>query len=402
MQHKGVRSRAGKIQINFTPPGERSRAWVTLDNMSDTPANLARAAKLREEIRLKCKFGTFRWKEYFPDDPRAQQVQAGTYHTYAQSWLNSPENNWSKRTRYKYKGIITRVWNPSLHDRRIDLITYSELIETLTIAISEYQQDHNKKEPSISTYNDWLTCVRGPFKMAVMDGAIARHENPCEQLNNKTRPEPLPDPFDVDEAETIIASFYKHEAIEYAAYIEFSFFSGVRTPSEPTALLWPEVSLRKNEVRICRKRTKNGVEDGTKTGANRIVDLNARSRNAINVMKEISGFKKAEVFVHPSGGPIINPERLQQAWTRTLNRENIRHRRMYDMRHSYACYYLEEGCSPGYLSSQMGNSLKEFFRSYAHWITRANKDTQSKIMRSATPSATKSVAKMRQRRGAKS
>ena len=366
MKHKGVKCRNGKIQIKFCPPGETDYSYKTLEGWPDTPQNRAKASQLREEIRLACKFGTFRWTDYFPDDPRASNHEAGTFHHYAQEWLNNPENDWTERTRYKYLGILERIWNPGLHDRRIDLITYSHITQTLADSLAEYKED-NKKEPSTSTYNDWLTCIRGPFSQAEKDGAIIKHRNPCSQISNKTRPSPLPDPFDMEEAEEIIAAFYDREAPEHAAYVEFCFFSGVRTPSEPTALLWPEISLRNNEVRICRKRTKNGIEDGSKTGNSRIIDLNDRSKHALKAMQKISGFKNEWVFVHKEKGtPMINVEPLQDTWKRTLRHLKIRYRPMYNMRHSYACYYLEKGCSPGYLSNQMGNSLKEFFRSFSN------------------------------------
>jgi len=384
MATKGVRIRGGQIQIKFKPPGDKKYSYVTLDGWTATPANVQKAAELREQIRLKCKYGTFRWSDYFPNDPRATSRSAGTFHHYAQSWVNNPQNGWTERTSYKWKGILNRIWMPYLSDRQIASISYSLISDTLASVIDEFQQEYNKT-PSVSTYNDWLTCLRGTFNQAVKDGAILKHQNPCEQITNKTRPTPLPDPFDNVEANAIIDALYARESKEHAAYIEFCFYSGVRSPSEPTALLWNEISIRNQEARICRKRTRNGIEQGTKTGESRIIDLNSRTEHAINIMREISGFKKEWVFTQANQNPLINIEPLQLAWKRVLTHLKLRHRPMYNMRHSYASYYLTQGCSPGYLADQMGNSLKEFFRSYARWIEKSDKAKQSQIMRESTP-----------------
>jgi integrase len=385
MNYKGVRIRDGKIQIKFKPPGQSDYCYKTLEGLSATPANMAKAARVREDIRLECKYGTFRWANHFPDDPRAKQLNAGTFMAFAKSWLENPEHHWTKRTEYKWRGILNRVWVPSLHEMPVAAITYDHISQALAEAIAEFVEEYGK-EPSISTYNDWLTCVRGPFNQAVKSNALSIHANPCSQLSNKTRPNPLPDPFDIDEIQTIINAMYEREAVEHAAYVEFCFFSGVRSPNEATALLWEEVSLRNHEARICRKRTRHGVEDGSKTGNSRIIDLNPRSEHALRKMREVSGFKGQEVFVHKDRGtPIINAQPLQDAWRRTLKHADIRYRRMYNMRHSYACYFIGEQLLPAYLATQMGNSLQEFFKSYARWINKADKGRQAALMRESTP-----------------
>lgn len=393
MSYKGVRVRNGKIQIKFKPLGEVDYCYKTLEGWAATPANEHKASKLREQIRLECRFGTFRWGDHFPDDSRAQQLTAGSFHHFAQSWLDNPENHWTKRTRYKWKGILSRVWNPSLHDRPIAQITYDHITKALSGAMAEFSEQY-AKEPSASTYNDWLTCLRGPFDMAVKARAISRHKNPCDEISNTKRPKPLPDPFSSEEIEAIVVSMYEHEEREHAAYVEFCFFSGVRSPSEPTALFWPEISFSSQEARICRKRTKNGVEDGTKTGDSRLVDLNSRSEHALKAMREITGFRNEEVFVHPgTGTPIISTEKLNAAWTRTLKRLKIRYRRMYNMRSSYACHYILEGLNPAYLANQMGHTLDEFFKSYARWIEKADKGRQAAQMRDVTPEWGKTASK---------
>ena len=51
---KGTRARSGKIQINFK--WNDKREWFTLD-LTDTPANFSKAAKIREDFVNKAKYG---------------------------------------------------------------------------------------------------------------------------------------------------------------------------------------------------------------------------------------------------------------------------------------------------------------------------------------------------------
>lgn len=378
---KGVRPHGNGIQIKFKPEGSEGYTYETLA-WKHTPANIAKAGKLRQDIVDAIKHGVFRYADFFPDSPKAGVITAGSFATYGQKWLNSPENNWKPQTRYKFVGILNRVWMPDLHHRIITKITLSQLKDALSQATIDFKEKYDR-EPSQSAYNDWLLCVRGVFDEAVDDGVIRRSQNPAAELKNKKRPKNEPDPFDDEEREAIIADIYKHEGAFWGAWFELGFFTGLRYPSEPSALEWPKISLKRQEMRIDQILTRMGIQPTTKTSVTRTVDLNSRALAALKKMRKQSGFSGGMVFTLPDGRPVGETKTTRRIWRACIKRLGIRYRDPYNMRHSFASWSLTNGLNPAYLAGQMGHTLDEFFKTYARWIAGAQNTLQKELMERA-------------------
>lgn len=379
---KGTRPHGGGIEIRFKwPKGAKDYVHKTVE-WKPSPANLERAGKLRQDVVDAIKHGTFRWVDFFPDDPRATSIIVGTFASYGQTWLDSPENDWKPQTRYKWKGILNQVWIPTLHDRPMNSIGHTDLMTALKTAFDAFKARYNR-EPSKAIYNDWLTCLRGVFDLAIKAGAITRANNPAAELRNKTRDKILPDPFYQDEADAIIADIYKHDGDMWGAWHELGFYSGLRYPSEPAALLWSVIDLRKHEMvinQIRSKHAKDGIQSTTKTGVARAVLLNTRSLHALNVVKKLTKFKGDWVFMQANGTPVITGDPQRAMWRAALSRLKIRYRDAYNMRHTYATIGLMSGANPAFMARQLGHSLEEFFKTYAKWIDRVDNTFQMRLI----------------------
>lgn len=382
---RGVRPHGAGIQLKFVhPKGSGTYTYATLD-WAPSPANLAKAGRLRQDIVDAVRHGTFRWRDFFPDDHRAAPVTHGTFFAFAQAWLNAPTHDWKPQTRYKWRGILNRVWIPSLDERPINTITLADLTTALAVAIETYKAERGK-EPGKAIYNDWLTCARGVFAQAITAGAITRAANPAAELKNKKRDTTEPDPFDAAEADAIIADIYAHDGPMWGAWFEFGFYTGLRYPSEASALTWPSVDLRKGLARITQIHSKHARrEDGyiqatTKTGVARTVQLNSRALHALAQVKPITKFTDAWVFVGPRGAPIIEGNAQRAMWRASLKRLGIRYRDPYAMRHTYASRCLMAGANPAFMARQLGHSIQEFFRTYATWIDRTNAELQMQLI----------------------
>lgn len=366
----GTRPHGNGIEIKFIWPKEaKTYAYKTLD-WQPSPINLERAGKLRQSIVDAIKHDAFKWADFFPDDYRATERQGGTFAHYAQSWLNSPQNDWKPQTRYKFKNLLNQIWMPHIHDKPIRACTYTVLLDVLA-AVTAAHKEANGKEPGKSTYNDWLTCLRGVFDMAVRDGAIPRASNPAMDFKNKTRDRTEPDPFDREEFEAIIADIYKHDGDMWGAWFELGFFTGMRYPSEPAALLWRNVDLKRNEVQVTQiysKHAAGGIQATTKTGVARTVHLNSRARHALVVARELTGF--GEYVFTQANGPVKSGEPQRAMWRASLKRLGIRHRDAYNVRHTYATFCIMNGAKPAFVARQLGNSMAELFKTYAKWIGR--------------------------------
>jgi integrase len=376
---RGVKPREKAIQIYFRLKGEDSYCYETLP-WNPTPANLAKAGKLRAEITDKIKHDVFVYGDYFPDSPRAR-VATGTFYDFAQSWLDDPTHDWTPQSRYKFKGILQRVWVPFLDTRHIRHITPGTLTEALASAIVQFKFKNGDKEPSKSLFNDWLLCARGVFATAIKAGAIKPVEDPTQYLKNKTRDQTDIDPFDTREANAIITAMYENYGDTWGAYFELGFYSGMRYPSEPAALTWLDVDLNKGEIRINKSHTRLGLQHRTKTSKSRVLYLNSRSRNAL---ERLQGFtSNPTIFVNSKGGDTFNAKLQRTMWKEVLTRLEIRYRDMYNMRHTYATFGLMNGVNPAFMAGQLGHSVEEFFKTYAKWINSEQNESQLRLLESA-------------------
>jgi integrase len=379
-KYTGVKARENAIQIYFRLKGEDRYCYETLP-WAPTPANLAKAEKLRKEITDRIKHDVFVYADYFPDSARAQ-ITNGTFFDFAQAWLNDPTNDWTPQSRYKFKGILQRVWMPFLDTRNIRHVTPATLTEALAGAIVQFKFKNGGKEPSKSLFNDWLLCARGVFAMASKAGAIKPLEDPTQHLKNKTREQSDIDPFDISEANAIIAAMYEHYGDQWGAYFELGFYSGMRYPSEPSALTWLDVDLNTGEIKVNKSHTRLGLQNRTKTNKSRILYLNSRSRAALERLYPITQGHPT-IFVNSQGGDTYNAKLQRTIWKEVLTKLGVRYRDMYNMRHTYATFGLMNGVNPAFMAEQLGHSIQEFFKTYAKWINSSQNRVQLSLIERA-------------------
>lgn len=378
---KGVKARENAIQIKFKLQGSAEYCYETI-RWSPTPANLTRAGKLRAEIVDKIRHGVFVYADYFPESPRAQAA-TGTFAQYAQTWLDSPENDWSRSTRDKFLGILENVWMPQLHSMQINRISKLKLSEVVVTAIANFKARWGR-EPSKSIYNNWLLCIRGVFAVAVEFGVIRRLEDPTQDFSNKTRDQSEVDPFEITEANAIIARMYHDYGPMLGAWFELGFYTGIRTPGELSALTWEDVSFPKGEIRVNKTHTKKELKLTTKTGKARTVRLNSQSTHALNQLAPLTRARGGEIFRNKRGTEGTFEAKWQRAaWKKVIENLGIRYRDMYNMRHTYATFGLMAGNAPGYMAQQLGHSVQEFFKTYAKWINTQENDNQADLLQAS-------------------
>ena len=110
----------------------------------------------------------------------------------------------------------------------------------------------------------------------------------------------------------------------------------------------------------------HGVQLTTKTRYERAVDLNDRAINALANLKKHNGVDRGHIFLDDELKPINYMGKIpRRIWKAILKILNIRPRKMYNMRHTYATFGLMNGLNPAYMAEQLGHSLQEFFETYA-------------------------------------
>ena len=375
----GVEARETSIRIKFIIDGETVRERLTLGGKSlpPTPANLKYANRVAADIKRRIAQGTFDYAEFFPDSPRARAAaDTHAFGTLADLWLES-KGQLEAATKDQY-GNAVKMWKRILgSDTPLDKLTHQVVAAKIG--------GHPWASPK--SCNNYLIPLRGIFEFEYRGRKAL--DNPMIGITNMKVVKKIPDPFTQDELAAILADMKAHYDARIHAYFTFAFFTGLR-PEEAIALQWRDIDWNSETARIQRVRTFRGTErDGSKTHAERDIDLVSTALAALRSMKSYTFMKDKEdacVFENPVTGKPWHDERSQRDhyWTPTLKRLGIRHRRAYNTRHTYATTALMRGVNPAYIARQLGHAnTKMLFETYSRWIDGADKGVERRAMEEA-------------------
>ncbi len=358
----GVELVGRSIRIRFS--WNKKRCCETLP-YPQTPKGIAAAASLRAQVKQLDKLGALtlqKYAELFPGTRSSEVESVPIFFDYAQDWLDSLQI--VESTRKNYRSTLQNYWVPYLADKPVDKIT--PLILRKVVNDIQWTSPVRRKNA--------IRLMAAIFAQAVRDELIIR--NPASSIQPTRVPKRDIDPFSRDEADLMIAKLYEvTSGLQqiYAAYFEFSFYTGMR-PGEAMALRWAEVDMRKRTARVCRIRIYGKIQERTKTKASREVLLNDRAIRALEKARPLTAARsdyvfapegsgdKSELFTRSETGP-------KRYWVSALRKLGIRHRRMYDTRHTYATMCLMAGMNPAFIAAQLGHSVQVLLSTYAKWIS---------------------------------
>ena len=372
----GVEVRTSSIRLFFVLEGKRHRETLMLNGapMAPTPANVKYAHRLAVEIRERIKHGTFSMAEYFPTNGQGAGL---TVESQLDTWLNA--QTVARSTKAGYQSAVN-FWKREIGAKALRGLLKSDVLTAMA------------KHPELSqkTINNYLSVLRSTLDLAVGDHLL--QESPAADIHGKKHQKEPPDPFEPDEVEAIIASIRARHHEQVANFVEFWFWTGLRT-SEIFALKWSNVDLRGGTILVREAMVRGEHKDSTKTNEARTVRLNSRARAALQRQRSFTQPAGEEVFLDPRyGKPWIEERAFRRSfWTPTLKLLGIRYRRPYNMRHSYATAMLMASMAPGFCARQLGHSTKMFLETYAKWVDNVRDDAEMARLESslAVPQKTK-------------
>ena len=361
----GVEFIGKSIRIRFT--WNKKRCCETLP-FPQTSKGIAAAEGLRSQVKQLDRLGaltTEKYIELFPTTRSGAVSQMPIFFDYAQEWLNSLQI--VESTRKNYRSTMQNYWIPHLAHMPIDAI--SPVLMRKIVNGIEWTSPVRRKNA--------VRLVTSLFNQAVSDELIQR--NPARSIPATRVVKRELDPFSRAEADAVIAKLYEVtsglQAI-YACFFEFSFYTGMR-PGEAMALRWSEVDTRNRTARVCRIRLYGKIQERTKTKTSREVLLNDQALQALEKARPLTAARsdyvfapegsgdKSELYVRSETGP-------KRYWLLALRKLGMRHRRMYDTRHTYATMCLMAGMNPAFIASQLGHSVQILLSTYARWISSPN------------------------------
>ena len=145
--------------------------------------------------------------------------------------------------------------------------------------------------------------------------------------------------------------------------------TGVR-PEEAFGGEWRDVDLERRMFRVRRAYAKGRLKDFAKTaGSTRAVPLRQR---VVTALEEMPVKRRGILFPAPEGGRIDINNWRNRFWTPSLEAAGVKHRRIYDLRHTYATWSLAAGIDIFTLARRMGTSVKMIDRTYGHLVAGAD------------------------------
>lgn len=281
---------------------------------------------------------------------------------YAQDWLDSLQI--VESTRKNYRSTLQNYWVPYLADKPLDRVT--PVLMRKVVNDIEWTSPVRRKNA--------IRLVTTIFTQAVRDELITR--NPAASIPPTRVTKRDLDPFTRPEADLMIAKLYElTSGLQqiYAIFFEFSFYTGMR-PGEAMALRWEEIDMRKRTARVCRIRIYGKIQERTKTKTSREVLLNDRALKALEKARPLTAARSDYVFAPEGSGDkselyIRSETGPKRYWLSALRKLGIRHRRMYDTRHTYATMCLMSGMNPAFIAAQLGHSVQVLLSTYAKWIS---------------------------------
>jgi integrase len=366
----GVEVREGSIRVRFTFDGKRRAETLMVNGvpMKPTAANRKYAERLVVEIKLKIRLGTFSLVEYFP---AAGQGGALTVATWLDTWLDTLSVEGSTLAGY---GSAVRFWQKAICNKEANLPMGDV---TLRALLPGHIKTAIASRPKLSgkTVNNYRGVLREALEAAIVDKLL--NENPVDDVKRAKRQKEPPDPFTREEMEKICAEAARRYPEQVANLIESWFWSGYRT-SEIFGLQWPNVDLNRGEVLVREALVRGERKDSTKTHKTRLVQMNSRSRVAIQRQRPHTQMAGGPVFLDPRYSTPWTDERAfrRSYWAPLLRVLGIRYRRPYNMRHTYATVMLMAGMTPAFCAAQLGHSVEMFLTTYAKWLDGAQNDLE--------------------------
>lgn len=356
---------ASRLQIFFTWENKACRELLPLCPINKN--SIKYAENLRNEIRRKISEGTFVYADYFPDSPRAKQVDSSAQ--VMRDVLAQQLETYRKQVANNQLSPATyRGYAKSLNSERMSYWHAWKLSEVTPSALRDWISTMDCTSKAI---RNMLIPLRSVFEDALNDGSI--EFNPFERIalaklirQTSKASDYVIDPFNAEEQAVILNAC---RADEWPMF-QFWFETGLR-PGELQALEWRHVDFEHAIIRI-EQNLVAGVIKGPKTeSGKREVDLSTKAIEALKQQKSISFMRGKRVWLNQRTlEPWETDAQVRKtAWLPLMKRAGIPYRNPYQIRHTYASTRLTAGANPWYMADQLGHAdVTMIFKTYGKFI----------------------------------
>ncbi|WQX95697.1 site-specific integrase [Helicobacter pylori] len=176
------------------------------------------------------------------------------------------------------------------------------------------------------------------------------------------------DPFNLEEVKTLIENA---QSLRLKAFLTVAFLTGMRT-GEQLALTWEDIDFNEKKIVINKSLNELGTITTPKNKPSvREVDLLEPVEKILKELQTSEPESKKFVF-------ISMPKRttmFQIAFRKLLKALNLKDRKLYTTRHTFASLMLSQGEEPMWVSKTLGHKdLNTTYKTYSHYIPKQEKE----------------------------
>ncbi len=176
------------------------------------------------------------------------------------------------------------------------------------------------------------------------------------------------EPFTLEEVKTLIENA---QSLRLKAFLMVAFLTGMRT-GEQLALMWKDIDFNEKKITINKSLNELGNITTPKNKPSvREIDLLEPVEKILKELKESEPENKKFVF-------ISMPKRstmFQRAFRSLLKALNLKERKLYTTRHTFASLMLSHGEEPMWLSKTLGHKdLNTTYSTYSHYIPKQDRE----------------------------
>lgn len=375
-----VYERGGKLYVYFPYKKERVREP---SGLPDTKENRQKLRLFLDKITVEIDGGSFEFAHYFPHSKKkdhfthleGREIKTEpsdiTFGQYWQKWFEEMKPGMSAGKARDYEKIVNYYILPYF-----ETMPFSEF-KTITMKkfLAHIRGLKNRFDQPLapSTINNIFIPLR-----AITEDAFSEYgfilPDPFLDLKTPKRKKPKVNPLNMDEWSVMMS----HTNPWYIPYFEFAVSTGLR-PSEQVALKWSAVHA--DYIDIDLSRVKGLEKDDLKTESSiRTIELRPTVREILDRQKAMTAkFNSEYVFINIHGRP-INQDKMRQLWERVEKKAGLKHRRMYEIRHTFASWALAAGEQPGWVAQTLGHAdLSMVYSVYGKYIPTLKKNDGGKF-----------------------
>lgn len=383
MANVRARPESGCLFLDFRYRGARCREQTTL---ADTPANRRTLESLANRIKREIAKGSFDYRAFFPDSPRAAQFGAlstpssgqsssptnptsvapaiqentPTLSEFSETWYNENKPRWRDTHTETIRGTLDGHLIPKLGDKPVGALTRADLL-AFRAALKKLSNKGDATALSPSRINHIMT----PLRMLLAEAA-ERHGfvSPFRNIKPLRLPKIDIQPFSLEEVNKILGTVRK----DWHPYLAVRFFTGMRT-GEVNGLEWKHIDFDQDLILVRQTIVKGKLENTKTDGSMRDIPMVPMVRAALLEQRKLMPEDCRWVFAQGNGEPINLVNFTNRVWHPLLRHLGYARRRPYQTRHTAATLMLGSGENPEWVARMLGHANTEMlFRVYSRFV----------------------------------